>query len=383
MIDELRNIYNSSKEKFKESIINQHKIWLNISKERRLSIDMYIFLMTINKSLKPKKILCIGETFSSFTFRKFKQMIHSNTQITTVNDNYNFSQNFTKSYNLDINNHITINDFLTLKEKFDLIYIEIINPDNRLKYIKHILNNNILPSTYIIITDMNIPILKEGVYQLFNSLQHNKYDIKEFCKGKHEHYPELFGSIQYKNKKPFLSVLTRHFIKRPNYLVDCKKSLSQQTDVDFEHIIFIDNVGRGMAYANKMFTILKDSIQINADYIFILDDDDIILYKDFIKDVKKILEEDDYDIIFFKGHIGNRILPKLKWNIKPQFDDIGSFNFIMKKELYDKYIHLWGETDRGGDYRFLNAAFNNSSKHKWWDKIVCKTQTVNRGKGDK
>ena len=188
-------------------------------------------------------------------------------------------------------------------------------------------------------------------------------------------------------ESPFLTVITRHFSKRVKYLQKCKESLSNQTDPDYQQILLIDDVGRGMDYANKLFTIFKDTTDIRGKYVLILDDDDVVEDREFIKELKKVVTYNDYpDIIYMKGKIPPYgILPSTCWGKKPQYANIGSFNFVIAPYLYLKHINKWGTTATGGDFKFIEAVHNDSyvKKIHYWDRIICSAPLANRGKGDK
>ena len=73
---------------------------------------------------------------------------------------------------------------------------------------------------------------------------------------------------------PFLSIVTRCF-KRPSLLERNKESVYNQLDQDWEHIFIVDDIGMGMEAANKALALNKHLI--SGEYVFILDDDDILV----------------------------------------------------------------------------------------------------------
>ncbi len=195
------------------------------------------------------------------------------------------------------------------------------------------------------------------------------------------------------NKKPyklppFLTIITRHHVGRPLFLQSCRESLLKQTDQNFEHIILVDDVGRGMLYANKIFNTMKSKTQIYGQYVLILDDDDIIIYPDFVKDLKKVISRVPVnpDIVYFKGIIYpyEKSLPDKGWGDKPIHRDIGSFCFVTKPYLYYKHIHNWGTQEFSGDFLYLKRvhADPGAVNIKWWDKVICQTLRVSKGAPD-
>lgn len=175
-----------------------------------------------------------------------------------------------------------------------------------------------------------------------------------------------------------LSIITRVHPKRAELLAKCKESVMSQTDKDFEHLFLYDDseIGRGKKYANEMFFLKRDEIDIRGEYAMVLDDDDIMVYNDFIKDLKEIVKSEDYDMIIFKGElVGLGIVPSQQlWEKPPQGGGIASFCVAVKKEIWDKYIEIFGKCSTAGDFHFLKKCYDNSKKIYWFDKLICKTQ---------
>lgn len=175
-----------------------------------------------------------------------------------------------------------------------------------------------------------------------------------------------------------LSIITRVHPKRPELFAKCKESVSLQTDKDFEQLFIYDDSekGRGREYAVKMFFLKRDEIDIKGDYVMVLDDDDIMVYNNFVKDLKEITKPESYDMIIFKGElVGLGIVPSQQlWRKPPQCGGIASFCVVVKKELWDKYIEEYGKSPMAGDFVFFKKCYDNSKKVYWFDKLVCKTQ---------
>ena len=93
---------------------------------------------------------------------------------------------------------------------------------------------------------------------------------------------------------PFLSVITRS-CGRAKQFARAKKSLMTQVDPDFEHIIIVDKVGKGLHEANKSLATNKHRVK--GQYIFILDDDNYVSDRNFIKHLKNVVSQHKVDII--------------------------------------------------------------------------------------
>jgi hypothetical protein len=180
----------------------------------------------------------------------------------------------------------------------------------------------------------------------------------------------------------FLTIITRCF-KRPNGLSKNQSSIAELSDQDFEQIFITDSEGVGLAEANKSFGFVNDLIE--GKYVFLLDDDDFITNPEMISELKKISDEYDPDVIFFRMTIKNNQngnyypTTELCWGNKPIIARIGGSCFVVKSEVYKKFIHHFAKP-RCGDFYFIEAVFNSGAKVYWHDVKMCETGKVSRGK---
>jgi hypothetical protein len=188
-----------------------------------------------------------------------------------------------------------------------------------------------------------------------------------------------------KTANPFLTIITRVF-KRPRGLAENLLSIDQLINPDYEQIFINDDVGHGLLAANKSFSDVKHMI--SGQYVFLLDDDDFIVNRDMIDDLKLIQSLHDPDIIFFrmiiKNNMNNNFYPTAAcWRNKPLIAHVGGSCFVVKKEIYLKHIHEFAKP-RCGDFYFINAAFNDVGPDRvfWMDKLMCETGRVSRGKSE-
>ena len=179
-------------------------------------------------------------------------------------------------------------------------------------------------------------------------------------------------------EKPFLSIVTRCMEnKRPMGLYKNNKSIEDQVAKNFEQIFIIDPKGYGMLEANKSFAYVSDMIR--GEYVHLLDDDDSYTNPDFVALMECAARKGDYDIIFFKMYIytgdGDNIYPKPDcWGDIPKIARIGGSCFIVKTELYKKYISEFG-VRRCGDFQFLKALWTEPDlKVLWHDEIMCESK---------
>jgi hypothetical protein len=162
--------------------------------------------------------------------------------------------------------------------------------------------------------------------------------------------------------------------KRDKGIEKNRGSINSQIDKNFEQIFIQDSVGHGMLEANKSFALASEHIK--GKYVHLLDDDDYYINNEFTKRMQDIAS--DHDIVFFKMYIhtgdGDNIYPKPDcWGDMPKIARIGGSCFIVKVELYRKYIHHFG-VRRCGDFQFLKAIWNDPGlKVLWHDELVCES----------
>jgi hypothetical protein len=196
-----------------------------------------------------------------------------------------------------------------------------------------------------------------------------------------------YSKVMYSDK-PFLSIITRIY-KRPQGLSKNQLSIDGLTDKDCEQIFITDNVGVGMLEANKAFSHTQVIDMIEGEYVFLLDDDDFIVNPEMITDLKEACSSaviGTPDVIFFrmtiKNGMNNDHYPTEQcWLNKPLIAHIGGSCFVVKTEVYKKFIHNFGHA-RCGDFYFINSVFEGGASQCWLDKLMCETGKVSRGKSE-
>jgi len=183
------------------------------------------------------------------------------------------------------------------------------------------------------------------------------------------------------SSQPFLTIVTRSY-KKPKCLERNIESVQAQIDQDLEQVFIIDDAGRGLAWADQALD--QNKHRNSGQYIMVLDDDDVITNKNFIALLKLITKNHNPDVIIWRGKFTaiNLVLPPLDryWGIKPVKAFIGSFNYCIRKEIYDEYIHICN-TGACGDYDLITAIFNKTPPPYvfWYNKIFVATQQKSQG----
>ena len=171
-----------------------------------------------------------------------------------------------------------------------------------------------------------------------------------------------------------IAFITRVKPRRVRMLKICTNSIKKQTSDDYVHIIYRDDrtkTGYGMLLANQS---LAKVFPIDARYVMVIDDDDIIVDRKFVDMFKEIIDNDNPEIVFFKMIIDNRIFPAPAfWEKPPVCMQISGSCFAVRVDIWKKYVHEYGRKSCG-DYFFISACYKNTERHAWLDRIVARTQ---------
>ena len=179
-----------------------------------------------------------------------------------------------------------------------------------------------------------------------------------------------------------IAFITRVHPQRSEMLKVCIDSVKRQMETDYVHIIYRDDKtkdGYGIRQANRS---LEKIPFIEARYVMVLDDDNMLINPNFVGMFKKIVDKHNPEIVFYKVIIGNSLVPSLKyWEKPPIRKRIDSHCFAVRIDIWKKYIHEFG-TDVCGDFRFISMCYKNTTNHYWLDREISMTQKkAGRGKG--
>jgi hypothetical protein len=185
--------------------------------------------------------------------------------------------------------------------------------------------------------------------------------------------------------KPFLSIVTRHYYKRIEKLKKHIQSVISQNDNDYQHIIIEDFEGIGSHKANLMFSQNKEKVK--GKYVFMLDDDDVLITPDFVKDIKRIAEENYFpEIIFIRMDRSEAEAPMiptdLVWNEKKMhINHIGTSCFVVRGDVWMDNIHNF-TAEQTGDFEFINSIYKTNPTTYWQDKVYSKCLSIGSVSGE-
>jgi len=178
------------------------------------------------------------------------------------------------------------------------------------------------------------------------------------------------------SKQPFLSIVTRCY-KRPVELLRCLESIANQTDDDYENVLIVDSKGIGVVAANGAF--YSHRHRVHGEWVYMLDDDDFLLDVNFISEVKNAARQHNPDVIIVKVDHFGKVLPEPEfWQRPPVEGHIGGSGIVVKRDIWNKFIHVFGQAYIG-DYFFIRKLFENGCNFYWLDMVVTKVPKQNFG----
>ena len=179
----------------------------------------------------------------------------------------------------------------------------------------------------------------------------------------------------------FLEIITRHLTTRPIMLTQQQASLAILTDSDWMQTLLIDDIGRGVPWANANLAICAPRLA--GDYIWILDDDDLCIYPPLVNDLKAIVAKRDPDVVFVRmDHGADGILPDDEnWGHAPVYGHIGTSAFIVRRSIWQAHACAWVAV-RESDYTFIAHVWAAGPRVYWHDVIASRIQRCSEGRPD-
>ena len=158
----------------------------------------------------------------------------------------------------------------------------------------------------------------------------------------------------------------------------CRKSLADQTCQDFEHIIIVDEVGRGIPWANRQLA-ERDWSDLSGQYVYILDDDNMMMPGAIGAIKHELVAADLPALMICRVH---RIQPKLRgipkdeyWEKGPVLNTIDAGCVVVRHDLFLKAVKSYPEIYTG-DYDYILAAYTMAESVKWYKKLIMRAQGI-------
>lgn len=165
--------------------------------------------------------------------------------------------------------------------------------------------------------------------------------------------------------RPALEIVTRHMPERAGLLARLKASLATQTSDFYVHTVIVDEVGVGINHAGDL---LVDHAP-QGEYVWVLDDDDYLLYEDAIRQIVDRLEVRQPDMLIVRfDHGPHGVMPdRYHWMRKPVEGRIGGSSVIASADLWELCRDAWGGGRYETDYDYIRKVYDKSFVIDWFD----------------
>lgn len=174
-----------------------------------------------------------------------------------------------------------------------------------------------------------------------------------------------------------LSIITRCY-RRPIGLRRNQLSVKLQTCQDYEQILLVDEIGLGINAADARMA-AEIPARIRGDYVYVLDDDNILIDNGFIARIADIAAWLVPDIIMVKSDNGALgVLPSSKvWKGQPILGQVDAMNYVVKADVWKRHAAAWATHPKdAGDAMFIVELFRHGYGVHWQNTIVAMTGPI-------
>jgi len=180
----------------------------------------------------------------------------------------------------------------------------------------------------------------------------------------------------------FLTVLTCHLPGRAALLARNQASLQAPTDLDYDQRVMTDFVRSGFEHVRDMMRQAAQTLPEHG-YVLILDDDDVMSNPRGIETLKVAARDNPPAVIFRGQHADLGVLPKHAWQTRPACGDIGSFDFILRVDVFRACVAAETQTAYAYDHAIIAAAYDAyPGAVVWCDHVICAADKRRIGKDD-
>lgn len=162
-------------------------------------------------------------------------------------------------------------------------------------------------------------------------------------------------------------------------LAQNQASLDALESDDWVQTLLIDEVGRGVVWANR--NLARFAPGVVGEWIWILDDDDMCMCPALVDELRAIAAEHAPDVVMVRGdyqHCG--VLPE-PWGVRPTLGAVGSSCFIVRRPVWQRYAYTWAEGELGADFRMIDVIFEHGHAVYWHDCMAMRAlRAQSRGK---
>lgn len=166
---------------------------------------------------------------------------------------------------------------------------------------------------------------------------------------------------------PFLTIYTPTY-RRPRALARCVASVEGQARRNFEHIIYRDEVGEGIA---GMFArLIENSVKFTGEYVYVLQDDDQLAGPDVTGQIEDFARANgNPPVIVARTHKGQLALPSQPGQ-RPSVGGIDLGNYIVRRDVFLEHMGGFATGRYVADCDFIQRVWDAGAAFTWCDCLL-------------
>lgn len=175
----------------------------------------------------------------------------------------------------------------------------------------------------------------------------------------------------------FLEVVTRHMPTRDELFRTNEAGLMRQTDDDWRHTVLLDDVGRGMAWAQAQLA----ELPVAGQYVWLLDDDNECLLPTLVEELKAIANGHDYpDVIMMRTERGGTLFPDdYHWQRPPVMGRIDAACYVIRSDVWQRHADAWYSGRYESDFDFIDDVWSAGPRVFWHDVVASRAMRISGG----
>lgn len=171
-----------------------------------------------------------------------------------------------------------------------------------------------------------------------------------------------------------LEIVTRHMPSRKRLLDRNQLLLSGQTCKDFIQTVIVDHEGIGIDRAGELLA--KHTP--NADYVWVLDDDDMIANERVVERMVAKLQERRPELMFVRFDHRYAVLP-IPWAGRPVRSSIGGSSVVSSAAIWRQCRDAWMSRAYEHDWAYVDMAWHVADKITWLDIVAARLDGQRHG----
>lgn len=169
--------------------------------------------------------------------------------------------------------------------------------------------------------------------------------------------------------------------KRPRLLAQCRESVALQSDRDSQHLVIVDEVGLGI---DGMFAAIPTHTgEIAGDYVYVLQDDDVLADRDVVAEFKRFVHEhDEPPVVIVRNDKAQYGVQPTLWQQEPRLGCIDLGSYIVRADVFRAHADQFGRA-YSGDFPFIHYLWSAGYEFAWWDRMFAVAQQIGLGRPER